>query len=157
MSGNTDNADSLQVAIIAASTLFTGMRDDEYTAMHELISAQDKYGPDVTGKVMLAWIDILLTGMQEQGCKIPGLDEPLTWCCADCGDPQTADEVPPEIRWAGWMIASRANDDLEQAKALISSIESNEQYTEYIAAVLHVCCSSVKELCRPSQSDDASS
>lgn len=148
-------ADDFQAALYASQTLITAVRDGEQAALDQLISIEDRYGSQFTIPIMLGWIDILLTGMRELGYAAPGAGEPMTWSCVEHGHVMTADQVDPDLRWAGWMITARAHGDLDQATALINLIDGDQQYTEYLTAVLHVCSWSIQSMAKVSD-DDAS-
>lgn len=68
---------------------------------------------------VVAWADWVLAA-RNGGQVAPVTDViGISWLNTDTGDIETADEVPPEVRWAGQVIAARSAMDEDGFMALL--------------------------------------
>lgn len=84
----------------------------------------DVHGGTCLPQVMLAWIDVLgaVTGITEYG---PGVH--LSFLDTEAGAIRTADTVPPEVAWAGRLVAARFADDEDTFRALLRAVPPGER------------------------------
>ena len=126
---------------LASAALRAGVRDEWVTAAKTVTRINAEHGGDVIPGVLAAWIDTMVLT-----CGAPPADALvlLAWLNADTGTMQPADEVPPPARWAGRLILARAQLDREQFEALINSVQSREEWTHGVLAVLRSCALSLR-------------
>lgn len=124
----------------AAAVLQAAIRRDRaatQTAVTALIAA---FGADVLPQVMLAWVD---TTLNAQGVTADGRPARIVFGNPATGRVSDADDVPPEIAWAGRLLGARAADDEDTYRALMAAIP-DEDVGRHITALLHCCA----ETCR---------
>lgn len=121
---------------LAGMALRASAREQHTLARQHVQKIAERYGPDVIPRVLLAMVDTVLA----RASHTPdGTAVRVAWMQAETGHVQTADEVPPAIRWAGRFFAARAADDQTQAEALLDSIRSAEEWGACASAVINVC------------------
>lgn len=118
------------LASMALTEAVLGNNDIAGKAMQQI---HDQHGPEAVPGVLLAWIDTMLTYIPPpEGSSFVGLEFREVTENHFTG----ADEVPPAVAWAGRLIVARANDDEAQARALIDSVLSDEQWGRNVSALL---------------------
>jgi hypothetical protein len=115
----------------AATALSAAIANDADAYSKAMRSLSRNYGGDGIGAAMLAWIDTLLAEIQAPGGK--AIFAPA-WMVVDeataaggTGKINGADDTPPEARWAGRLIAARANDDEASYLAILDSAPQGER------------------------------
>lgn len=83
---------------------------------------------------LTVWCEFLSRYMPET----EGSDHPTIWMNAESGKVSTdADDVPPEVRWAGWLALAYKADDEANFDALLASVPQNDvACVEHASALL---------------------
>jgi hypothetical protein len=103
-----------------------------------------EHSPDVIPQVMLAWVDTAWARMYPDGIPDGYLDAPMRFWHEGDEHTESVDRVPPPVRWAGRFIVARLADDETQARALLSSVQSDEEWSSAVLSVLDVCAANVR-------------
>lgn len=102
-------------------------------AVNELAS---EHGADALPEVMQVWADTMLSYLPPPE---PGAAVSLMFLDLASGRLSGADAVKPPEAWAGQLIAARAADDPVMYRALINSVNGDDEWSERVAAVLKMC------------------
>lgn len=107
-----------------------------------------EHGPDSVPEALLAWIDTTWHLAFPDGLPDGYLDSPMLFVTTNTDrgvpEPLTVDEVEPAVRWAGRFIYARLADDEAQGRALVASVESDEQWSDAVLTVLDACACMVR-------------
>jgi len=129
--GNRQGRPPSAVYRYATTALDAAIANDPDAYAKAMRSLSRNYGGEGVGAAMLAWVDTLLVEIQAPGGKVifapawMAVDE----ATADAGSGKIngADDTPPEARWAGRLIAARANDDEATYLAVLHSAPQDER------------------------------
>lgn len=129
---------------LAAATLTAAARGRYAEASRLGQELADECGPGDIPHVMCAWIDTVLAqaGVPSGGGQI----HTMMWIDEGSGAIHQADEVPPAARWAGRLFIARANMDQATFEALIKSVQSDEEWSRNVSAVLEQSGAQLRQL-----------
>jgi hypothetical protein len=105
---------------LATTALHAGMRGDWPAATRATQAINDRHGGDGLLAAMLAWTDTFIH--HRIGAFVSDKPVALAFQSVETGEIESADEVRPEIRWAGQMITARATDDKATWDALLGAV-----------------------------------
>lgn len=120
-----------------AAFALTKVRDQDYEpAAQAAQRIGEVYGFDVIPQVMLAWIDTTSArcGMDAQGKPVA-----ILWQHENSNEITDADSTPPAVVWAGRLIGARLADDESMYRDLIASVQTDEQWSHNVSALLMTC------------------
>jgi hypothetical protein len=132
---------------LARDALVAAMAGDSEKATRAVVEVNG-LGPEALEYAIRAWCDALIFRYR----KISGTpdDEPVRpgWINGDTGDIATdADDVPPEARWAGRLVAARAALDLPAWDALLLALpEDGWQVGRHVSALLSTVAQTIRAL-----------
>ncbi|HEX3778486.1 MAG TPA: hypothetical protein VHX38_02385 [Pseudonocardiaceae bacterium] len=120
-----------------AAFALTKARDMDYEPAGQAIQRLGEvYGFEVIPQVMLAWIDSTIS---QCGIDPEGKPVGIAWQREGSEEVTDADSTPPAVVWAGRLVGARLADDEEMYRAVIASIEDDEQWSRNVAALLTTC------------------
>jgi hypothetical protein len=90
---------------------------------------------------IVGWIDTYMARIHPD--HQPGTPIRLAWLHTPTDQIETADEVSPSMRWAGWLISARAADDEERFYELLRTPAEGTQLGDGIMALLHLVAHSL--------------
>ncbi len=126
----------------AGAALHAAMADDWGAVSRALQTLIDECGGEGVIAAMSAWCDTLLIHTHDIDPKVPLR---LLFVNADTGDIGDADDVPPEVRWAGRLVAARAAMDKPTWDALIDSIPHDDSaISRHISVLLRSIVTGLK-------------
>jgi hypothetical protein len=135
-----------QAIFLAGVAMQLAMQRD-WDAAGDVVGAISDIDDDGVGLAMVAWCDGVI--MVHPGGDD---DDELIWVEGTYGDDgkvtydedanrQSADDVPPEIAWAGQLCAARRRWDKDMFDALMSAVP--EDPTRHVTALLNVTSSTL--------------
>ncbi|GGM64190.1 hypothetical protein GCM10012275_38420 [Longimycelium tulufanense] len=122
---------------LAADALLAARDERWHDARQHLQRIADTYGAEVIPDLLIAWIDTMLKHTPGPE-RAPALGR-LGFMDAVSGRIVEAEHVDPAVCWAGRLVFARYLDDQEQFSALIESVDSDQQWSNNVAAILNVC------------------
>lgn len=131
---------------LASAALQASIDGDTPTAQARLQEIFNRFGPDAILAVLVAFVDTTCNAVF--GRFTARGEVAVRWFQEGGDHTEGADEVSPAIRWAGRFAAARFADDETTAQALINSVQSAQEWSANVAAVLHVCGATIRNLAR---------
>lgn len=133
----TAGFDTAQARTLASEALVAAMRGDS-TAVRAAVTAVNGLGGQAMEYAVRAWCDTLVSRYQRLTGTSSGDPIHLQFMNPDTGARTgNADDVPPEMAWAGRMILARQAQDIDQWMALISALpEDAAEVGAHVMAVL---------------------
>lgn len=126
-----------QIIELGRTALWAAVAEDWPRAQAATQEIGDRFGGDGVMVAALAWIDTTLTRVPGMGYAADnGRKVALAFREETTGRAETAADVPPGVAWAGRLMAARSADDQDTFEALVNSVESDEQFGQYIADLL---------------------
>lgn len=121
----------------ASSVLWTAADGNWDDAHRQLQALVDEHSSDVVPDVMVSWAMTAMhyCGIDQDPDRVLG----MMFVNANTGEMNTVNEVPPPVRWAGRFLVAIATRDKEQAEALVHSVDSDQQFSDNVAAMLNIC------------------
>lgn len=116
---------------LARDALAATMEERWPDARAALRGLDDRYGGDGLVQAALLWIDALI----DQHGGHHGSPVALAFEAVETGEVGGADDVRPEVAWAGRLMTARANDD---EATFVSLIKTCPDWSACIAELLHM-------------------
>lgn len=126
---------------LARHALHEAVRQDYDHAATVLTRLAVEHGNEVIPDVMCAWIDATAAFCDfRQAGHVVG----VLWVDEQTSRILTADEVDPADRWAGRLFAAHVSLDNVLFDALLDSVDSSEQWSANVAALLRTCAAELR-------------
>ena len=117
---------------LAAEILAAAMREDWDAVRAACREIVDQYGDMGTTTLMYGLCDSVII---RQGLTHGATTRPV-WIDPGGRTAHGPDEVSPEARWAGQMLAARAALDVDACKALVDSVPDDATFSLYLSALI---------------------
>lgn len=105
-----------------------------------------EHGNNVIPDVLIAWVDTAWGRLFPDGLPDGYLDRPMRFWKVGQNTDTTEGiyDVAPNLRWAARFVFARLADDEAQGDALISSVETDAQWSANVSAMLDVCSANLR-------------
>jgi hypothetical protein len=136
-----DDAAKARVMFLAGAALQASVDQDAPATAAAINAISAEYGGEGLTEAIIAWCDTL-TGahlLPPEGIS-PGPAGPVTpaW-------PGAADDVDPQVRWAGRIVRARARTDKDTFNALIAALpEDGLAGSQHLAVLLNLIATNLR-------------
>ena len=108
---------------LAADALQAAMAEDYGRAKTAIVAINDELGGEGLTLAIVAWSDTLVAQYRKATGTPDDAPVRMAWQDADTGDiSATGNDVSPEVRWAGQVVAARAALDKAGFNALLRNL-----------------------------------
>jgi hypothetical protein len=132
---DADRARAVKIATVALHRAQAGDLQDAASYVRRLT------GTPGLIVAIIAWIDTYIARIHPG--HQPGQQIALRWFHTPTDRIETADQVTPAMRWAGWLIVARAADQEERFYELLQTPAEGTELGDGIMALLHLVAHSV--------------
>jgi hypothetical protein len=136
-----DDAARARVMFLAGAALQGAVDQDAPAAAAAINAISAEYGGEGLTEAIIAWCDTLTAALPiPSGGDLAGLG----WV-DETGQARAADDVDPQVRWAGRIVMARAREDQDTFSALIAALpDDGAAVSQHLAVLLRLIATNLR-------------
>lgn len=129
-----DDAAKTRIMFLAGAALQGAVAQDLAATAAAMNAISAEYGSEGLTEAIIAWCDTLTAAY-----PLPAGDLTGTGRVDETGLARTAEDVDPQVRWAGRIVMARAREDKDTFDALIAALPDDGMAgSQYLAVLLNL-------------------